>query len=184
MKRLPKVDGGGVDLGVGRDVGDGGEEEVHLAGVVGLVDGGPVEPGWQLNRLYKSPKKLTKMAQNIAQKIYQSPKCLLNLVPGLQDVGEEEGSAEGHVVQVEQRRPVGEHRVDVDLLDVRLVGDHVLRHLEFRVQVYSIQTSKKPGSLIFPNFPGNSTLSSRTTITTIPAKSVGQKYDAKTAKTN
>ena len=43
MKRLPKVDGGGVDLGVGRDVGDGGEEEVHLAGVVGLVDGGPVE---------------------------------------------------------------------------------------------------------------------------------------------
>ena len=68
MKRLPKVDGGGVDLGVGRDVGDGGEEEVHLAGVVGLVDGGPVEPGWQLNRLYKSSKKLPKMAKNIAPK--------------------------------------------------------------------------------------------------------------------
>ena len=33
-------------------------------------------------------------------------------------------------MQVEQRRPVGEHRVDVDLLDVGLVGYHVLRHLE------------------------------------------------------
>ena len=42
---VPEVDGGGVDLGIGRDVGDGGEEEVHLAGVVRLVDGGPVEPG-------------------------------------------------------------------------------------------------------------------------------------------
>ena len=87
-----EVDGGGVDLGVGGDVGDGREEEVHLARVVRLVVGGAVEPG-------------------------------------LQDVREEERSAEGHVVQVQQRRPVGEHRVDVDLLDVGLVGDHILGHL-------------------------------------------------------
>ena len=50
--------------------------------------------------------------------------------PGLQDVGEEECPAEGHVVEVEQRRPVGEDRVDVDLFDVRLVRDHVLWHLQ------------------------------------------------------
>ena len=33
-------------------------------------------------------------------------------------------------MEVEQRRPVGEDGVDVDLLDVRLVRDHVLWHLQ------------------------------------------------------
>ena len=39
-----KVDCRGVDLGVGRDVGHSGEEVVHHARVVGVVDGRTVEP--------------------------------------------------------------------------------------------------------------------------------------------
>ena len=45
-------------------------------------------------------------------------------------------------MEVQQRRPVGEHRVDVDLLDVRLVGDHVLGHLKSNVEFKVIKIIK------------------------------------------
>ena len=40
-----EVDGAGVHLGVGGNVGHRGEEEVHHARVVRVVDGRTVEPG-------------------------------------------------------------------------------------------------------------------------------------------
>ena len=49
---------------------------------------------------------------------------------GLQDVGVEKGSAQGHVMQVQQGRSVGKDGIDVDLLDVGQVGDGVLAHFE------------------------------------------------------
>lgn len=42
-----EVDGRGVDLRVGGHVGYRGQEVVHHAGVVRVVDGGAVEPGLQ-----------------------------------------------------------------------------------------------------------------------------------------
>ena len=51
--------------------------------------------------------------------------------PGLEDEGEEEGAGEGHVVDVEHVGPVGEDRVDVDVLDIWFVGDCILREEEF-----------------------------------------------------
>jgi hypothetical protein len=92
-----KVYGGCVDVGIGRDIGYGGEEIVHHARVVGVVDG----------RL---------------------------VVPRLEYIAPVEAPCQGHVVQVHQNRPVGENRIDVDLLDVRQVGHAVHRQVEI-VQV-------------------------------------------------
>ena len=36
----------------------------------------------------------------------------------------------GHVVEVEEGCSVGEHRVDIDLLDVGYVADRVPRHVQ------------------------------------------------------
>jgi hypothetical protein len=64
-------------------------------------------------------------------KIYNIAKQTVNLYqPRLQNVGKVEGSAERHVVQVQQRRPVGKHRVDVDLFNVGQMRDGVLWQLE------------------------------------------------------
>ena len=52
------------------------------------------------------------------------------LEPGLEDEGEEEGPGERHVVYVEHVRPVGQHRVDVNLFDVGFVGHSVLGHVQ------------------------------------------------------
>ena len=76
-----EVVGGSVDLGIGGHVGHGGEEVVHHARIVGVVDDRSVESR-------------------------------------LQNVGEKEGSAEGHVMQMQERGSVREDRIDVDFFDV------------------------------------------------------------------
>ena len=65
---------------------------------------------------------------------------------GLEDEAEEEGPGEGHVVDVEHVGSVGQHRVDVDFLDVWLVRHGVIRHLEithmFDMAIVSVDTDE------------------------------------------
>jgi len=53
--------------------------------------------------------------------------------PRLEDVAPEEASAKGHILQMQQGSSVGEHRIHVDLLDVRLVGHRVHGHEKVRM---------------------------------------------------
>ena len=56
-----EVEAAGVDLGVGRDVGNGGEVEVHHARVVRHVRVGTVEAGLEDEREEKRPRKRIKI---------------------------------------------------------------------------------------------------------------------------
>ena len=54
---------------------------------------------------------------------------------------------------MQQGCSIREDRVDVDLLDVRLVGDHVLGHLKSNVEFKVIKIIKIDISLILQCFP-------------------------------